>query len=122
MATLNEFTPANIPFTTASRLKSLETVPGRESFLSLIYQAITGEITSKVDVKAFYRKAVKYFSKLILDDNLWIHEHDVFELEDNGVLFVKCRQANDLSQIIPRISLPFLYFVSKQIIKEEYDW
>jgi hypothetical protein len=123
MATLPEFKPDPVQITpTLNRLNALDSVKGREEFLEVIYNNIVGEIISKDEPEQLYSLAVNYFLKLITESELYIDERDVIELEKCAILFVKCRKDPELSQIIPRINLPFLYVVSKRILNKYYQW
>jgi hypothetical protein len=77
--------------------------------IKALFDSTVNEIElGQIDRDAYY-DAKDLFLRLLVDPNLVVNEASVYALEAAKIVFVKSRNPDRMTEIIPRVSLPFLF-------------
>lgn len=74
-----------------------------------IFDSIVNQVEVTTVTPDHYRRAMVLFLKLINDPGMYFHEQELYDLEERKILFVKSRDLERTSYIVPRVNLPFLF-------------
>jgi hypothetical protein len=96
--------------------KRLDSAKAREDVMKMLFSHCSQSAMSSASLDQLFDKTIHCFNMLLVDRESHVNEQDFFDLEAEGVLFVKWRNCKNFSDIIPRISLPFIYSYATQKI------
>lgn len=99
--------------------RRLQQKGSRRDISMQLFKVCAKEAMDSENADVLYKAAINCFLKLLVDSETIVDENYYFELENVGGLFVKWRDPECLSRIIPRVSLPFIYAYADSMIERE---
>eukprot|EP01031_Cornospumella_fuschlensis_P024441 gene24441-29543_t len=74
-----------------------------------IFDSVVNQVEVTSVTREHYQQAMELFLRIINDPAMYVCENELYELEAMKILFVKSRDLDRITFIVPRINLPFLF-------------